>query len=64
MTIAAADRAMDIYGALSGHGEFPGVRAELTEHLDQLLADGETDRHRLTVHGLTFLRRNDILRSR
>ncbi len=64
MIIGAADRAIDIYGALSGRAEVLGVRADLTKHLDELYAEGETDRHRLTVHGLTFLRKHDAERSR
>jgi hypothetical protein len=50
MNIPAVDRAIDIYGALSGHSEAPGVRAQLSQHLDQLHSEGETDHHRLTVH--------------
>ncbi|MDR6663239.1 hypothetical protein J2W51_005832 [Tardiphaga robiniae] len=63
MNIPAVDRAIDIYGALSGHSEAPGVRAQLSQHLDQLHSEGETDHHRLTVHGLSFLRQNDLQRN-
>jgi hypothetical protein len=40
MNIPAVDRAIDIYGALSGHSEAPGVRAQLSQHLDQLHSEG------------------------
>ena len=62
MFIQAVDRALNIYGALSGHSEFPGVRDKLTVHLSQLRRDGETDYHKLTVHGLDFLRQEDLRR--
>jgi hypothetical protein len=63
MDIQAVDRAIDIYGALSGHAEAPDIRAKLSKHLDELQNSGETDYHRLTVHGLTFLRENDLRRN-
>ncbi len=56
MTIQAADRAISIYEALADRTEPKGARAELARHLDRLYQNGERDAHRLTVHGLSFLR--------
>lgn len=63
MNIQAVDRAMDIYGALSGNSGTPGIRAKLSKHLDDLYSNGEKDHHRLTVHGLKFLRNDDRQRN-
>ncbi|WNV11518.1 hypothetical protein [Tardiphaga sp. 709] len=63
MNIQVVDRALDIYGALSGHSEALGVRQKLSMHLDELVDSGEKDHHRLTVYGLTFLREYDRQRN-
>lgn len=54
--IAAVDRAISIYEALADRTEPKGARAKLARHLDTLYLQGERDPHRLTVHGLSFLR--------
>ncbi|MBC7577931.1 hypothetical protein [Tardiphaga sp.] len=56
MQLQPVDRAISIYEALADRTEPRGARAKLTQHLDRLYLDGERDPHRLTVHGLSFLR--------
>ena len=53
------DRALSIYGTLADRSETKGARARLSKHLMKLYIDGETDQHRLTVHGLSYLRELD-----
>lgn len=53
------DRALSIYGALADRSETKGAREGLSMHLMELYAGGEKDEHRLTVHGLSFLRELD-----
>jgi vacuolar-type H+-ATPase subunit B/Vma2 len=53
------DRALSIYGALADRSETKGAREQLSRHLMKLYIDGEKDRHRLTVHGLSYLRELD-----
>ena len=50
------DRALSIYGALADRSETKGARERLSRHLMKLYIDGEKDQHRLTVHGLSYLR--------
>ena len=50
------DRAMSIYGALADRSETKGARERLSRHLMKLYIEGEKDEHRLTVHGLSYLR--------
>jgi hypothetical protein len=50
------DRALNIYGALADRPETRGARERLSKHLMKMFMDGEKDEHRLTVHGLSFLR--------
>ena len=50
------DRALSIYGALADRSETKGTRERLSRHLMQLYIDGEKNEHRLTVHGLSYLR--------
>jgi hypothetical protein len=50
------DRALSIYGALADRSETKGARERLSRHLMKLYIDGEKDEHRLTVHGLSYLR--------
>ena len=53
------DRALSIYGALADRSESKGARERLSRHLMKLYIDGEKDQHRLTVHGLSYLRELD-----
>jgi hypothetical protein len=50
------DRALSIYSALADRSETKGVREQLSRHLMKLYIEGEKDQHRLTVHGLSYLR--------
>jgi hypothetical protein len=50
------DRALSIYGALADRSETKGARERLSRHLMKLYIEGEKDEHRLTVHGLSYLR--------
>ena len=50
------DRAISIYGALADRSETKGAREHLSRHLMNLYIGGEKDEHRLTVHGLSYLR--------
>ena len=59
MNILPVDRALSIYGALADRAETRGARERLSRHLMKMLIDGETDEHRLTVHGLSYLRELD-----
>jgi hypothetical protein len=63
MDIQPVDRAIHIYEALADRREPSGVRAKLTRHLDGLQRAGEHDPHRLTVHGLSFLRDYELKRN-
>jgi hypothetical protein len=56
MQLQPVDRAIHIYEALADRREPKGAREKLTRHLDGLQRAGEHDPHRLTVHGLSFLR--------
>ena len=53
------DRALSIYGALADRSEAKGARERLSRHLMKLYIDGEKNEHRLTVHGLSYLRELD-----
>jgi hypothetical protein len=59
MNILPVDRALSIYGALADRSETKGARERLSEHLMKMYIDGEKDEHRLTVHGLSYLRNFD-----
>jgi hypothetical protein len=56
MTMLPVDRALNIYGALADRSETKGAREQLSRHLRKLYMGGEKDEHRLTVHGLSYLR--------
>ena len=56
MNILPVDRALSIYGALADRAETKGARERLSRHLMKIYIEGETDEHRLTVHGLSYLR--------
>jgi hypothetical protein len=53
------DRTLSIYGALADRSETKGARERLSKHLMKMYAEGEKDEHRLTVHGLSYLRNLD-----
>jgi len=59
MNILPVDRALNIYGALADRSETKGTRERLSRHLMELYTSGEKDEHRLTVHGLSYLREID-----
>jgi len=59
MNILPVDRALTIYGALADRSEAKGARNRLSEHLMKKCIAGETDEHRLTVEGLSYLRNLD-----
>jgi hypothetical protein len=59
MNILPVDRALSIYGALANRSERMGVRERLSRHLMKMYIEGEKDEHRLTVHGLSYLRNLD-----
>jgi hypothetical protein len=56
MNSLPVDRALSIYGALADRAETKGARERLSRHLMKMVIEGETDEHRLTVHGLSYLR--------
>jgi hypothetical protein len=56
MNILPVDRALSIYGALADRAETKGARERLSRHLMKIYIEGERDEHRLTVHGLSYLR--------
>lgn len=56
MTILPVDRALSIYGTLANRSETRGARERLSRHLMSMYLRGEKDQHRLTVHGLCYLR--------
>jgi hypothetical protein len=59
MNILPVDRALSIYGALADRTETKGARERLSRHLMKMYIEGEQDEHRLTVHGLSYLRELD-----
>ena len=59
MNIPPVDRALGIYGALADRSETKGARERLSRHLMKLSIAGEKDEHRLTVEGLSYLRKLD-----
>jgi hypothetical protein len=56
MNILPVDRALSLYGTLANRSETKGARARLSRHLMKLYIAGEKDEHRLTMHGLSYLR--------
>jgi hypothetical protein len=56
MNSLPVERALSIYGALADRSETKGARERLSRHLMKMVIAGETDEHRLTVHGLSYLR--------
>jgi hypothetical protein len=59
MNTLPVDRALNIYTALADRSETKGARERLSRHLMKLFIEGEKDQHRLTVRGLSYLRRLD-----
>jgi hypothetical protein len=59
MTMLPVDRALRIYGTLADRSETRGARERLARHLMKKYIEGETDEHRLTVEGLSYLRNLD-----
>ena len=60
MNILPVDRALSIYSALADRPETKGARERLSRHLMKMVIEGEKDEHRLTVHGLSYLRKLDL----
>jgi hypothetical protein len=56
MNVLPVDRALSIYGTLANRSETKGARERLSQHLTRMYLQGEKDEHRLTVHGLSYLR--------
>ena len=58
---AAIDRIMQTYDLLANRSDAASAeaRAKVTEYVTKLFEAGETDAHRLTVCGLTYLRELD-----
>jgi hypothetical protein len=59
MNILPVDRALSLYGTLANRSEAKGARERLSRHLMKMYIAGEKDEHRLTVHGLAYLREFD-----
>jgi hypothetical protein len=62
IALPAIMRALNIYGAVSRHDADRETRRKLAKHIVRLCDWGERDPNRLTVHGLTYLRRHDSAR--
>jgi hypothetical protein len=56
MITSPVDRALSIYGTLAKRSETDTARERLSKYLAELYLQGEKDQHRLTVHGLSYLR--------
>jgi hypothetical protein len=59
MDFLPVDRALSIYETLADRSAIKGTRERLSEHLMKIYLEGEKDPHRLTVHGLSYLRNFD-----
>ena len=59
MNILPVDRALSIYGVFANRSETKGARERLSKHLMKMYIGGETEEHRLTVEGLSYLRNLD-----
>jgi hypothetical protein len=59
MNTLPVDRALSIYETLADRSAVRGARARLSQHLMKMYLEGEKDPHRLTVHGLSYLREID-----
>ena len=56
MNILPIDRALSIYETLADRSAIKGTRERLSKHLMKIYLEGEKDTHRLSVHGLSYLR--------
>ena len=56
MNMLPVDRALRIYGTLANRSLTKGSREKLSRYLMEKYIEGETDEHRLTVEGLSYLR--------
>jgi hypothetical protein len=56
MTALPVDRALSIYETLADRTAVKGARERLSQHLMKIYLEGDRDPHRLTVHGLSYLR--------
>lgn len=54
-------RAINIYRSVARHELDLGTRRDLARHIKRLADQGVQDQNRLTVHGLSYLRRRDQL---
>ena len=59
MNTLPVDRALSIYETLADRSAIRGARERLSQHLMKMYLEGEKDPHRLTVHGLSYLRAFD-----
>ena len=59
MNTLPVDRALSIYETLADRSAIKGTRERLSKHLMKIYLEGEKDPHRLTVHGLSYLRNFD-----
>jgi hypothetical protein len=59
MNTLPVDRALSIYETLADRSVIKGTRERLSKHLMKMYLEGEKDPHRLTVHGLAYLRELD-----
>jgi hypothetical protein len=55
MNTLPVDRALSIYETLADRSAV-SARERLSQHLMKIYLEGERDPHRLTVHGLSYLR--------
>ena len=63
MVTLPVDRAMRIYATLARRTEPSGTRERLAKHLLEKYVEGEKDRNRLTVKGLSYLRSLNLQRA-
>jgi hypothetical protein len=56
MNTLPVDRALSIYETLADRSVIKGTRERLSKYLMKIYLEGEIDPHRLTVHGLSYLR--------
>ena len=59
MNTLPVDRALSIHETLADRSAVRGARERLSQHLMKIYLEGERDPHRLTVHGLSYLREFD-----
>ena len=59
MDTLPVDRTLSIYETLADRSVVRGARERLSKHLMKMYLEGEKDPHRLTVHGLSYLRAFD-----